>query len=136
MLDFFRSCKVLPLRSNQDIKKIIGLTGDKRQSCELFIPVFGHFDGFLLLFFSIDGVPLLVGVLNQLLGIIMLESVENVPKILSVHGSAFGEPIWEELHEVLVIFHQGEQMFDTELIEIRGIDKLDVFDGEEGFLLE
>ena len=45
--------------------------------------------------------------------------IQHVPKIRSIWNTTFGHLVWEMFHEVVILFHEWPEIFDSELV-IRG----------------
>ena len=66
-----------------------------------------------------------MSVLDQLLHVLFLKSVQNVPEVLSVWHSSLRQFAWKEPHEVLVFLHHGPKREHRQLVVERNVYALD-----------
>ena len=74
-------------------------------------------------------------VLDQLLHVITLKSVEYVEEVLAIRNSALGHLRGEMPHEQLVRLHHRPELHDCELVIDGNIHSLDLIEFQETLLL-
>ena len=113
------------------ISESIELTGDEWLLIKSVYPVLSHFDDLCPLSFAFYSVTLVIGVFDELFGVLGIYGVHNVEKIIPVGKSTFGQLVREVLHEVRRILRLWSQSLCRQLIVHGHVDELDILDGHE-----
>ena len=89
------------------------LTRNERDAVESVPPVISDLDGFLCFCINSRVVALSLRMLNQLLEIFSLESVENIEEIFSIRYSTLGHFGRKIFHDLFVTPHHWPQFDDS-----------------------
>lgn len=119
-------------KRSEHLKTLTRHEGDGR---ELLVPLVGDLDGLLRHGLTRRGVTLLVGVLDQGLGVLGHKSVHYVPKVLAVRAATLGEFRGKVPHEVPVVLHLWPEVEHRQLVEEGHVDSLDHVEWHQSLLL-
>ena len=105
-----------------------------RQGIELLPPLVTDMNGGASILTIIRQTPVVVGCLYEGLGVLKVERVHHVEKVLPVRPSALGKLVREVGHEASVIFELWVELVDAELV-ILGHIYLPLFSKSEKLFL-
>ena len=109
------------------------LTGNKSAGVECVPPVIRDLYDLLLHGFGLHRVALVVCMLDNLVQVVMLESVDHVEEIVPVRHSSLRQLLREVLHQLLVRPHHRPQLDDRELVVHGNGDAPDLIQTQERF---
>ena len=120
------------------IKRVIEfgiLTGGERDGLEPFPPGIRDVDLIVPVVLVLGAVAHVVGIPDEVLEVLILESVEYVEEIIAWRQTVLGVLIGEVLHELGVLLHHGPQLLDAYLIVGRHSHGLDFTESHEQLLI-
>ena len=77
--------------------------------------------------------PLLVGVLDDLLHVVLHQSIHDVEEVRAIRQPAFRELGGKILHKSLRFLHIRPELLDRQLVEHRHVDVLHIIQAHQGF---
>ena len=131
----FRRWIVRPLWSSHTMSYSQTLTRNEWLRLEFLKPALGDLNDLLSVPLSLNWVPLLVSMPDQLWNIVAVLSVHDVEEVVSWRKSPFRIFIWEVPHELRNVLHLGPQAFHAKLVELWHVNELDAFHLIEQLLL-
>ena len=111
------------------------LTGVEVDRPELLRPVLGDLDGLLLVLAPEMILPLKSRMVDDLLQLVFIASIQNVEEICAVNLSALGEAVGEISPQQGIILVLSPKRLDGELRVVRDQYVLDLLHGEKFLLL-
>ena len=86
-------------------------------------PALAHEDSFLLLILLSKGVPLRIGVSDQLSDILIVAGIEDIEEIFAVRKTALRQLVGEVLQEISTGLHLRPQALHADFIKVRNVNK-------------
>ena len=99
------------------------LTGNEGLLIQLLEPALAHEDSFSLLVLLSNGVPLRIGVFDQLSDVLIVASIEDVKKIFSHRKTALRQLVGKVPHEVSAALHLRPQSLHTDFVIVGHVNK-------------
>ena len=126
---------VLPFCSIEYISAAGLLTGDKWYCLQLVPPVIGYRYLVRSAIGVTAGVAHLIRMGDELLGVLMLDSIEHIEEVDSGWQLAPRQSIWEVMHEPGILLHKWPEGVHAQLIVEWHIDGLELITAKKAFLV-
>ena len=97
----------------------MNLTGDERHLVQLWPPLVRDFNAIIVFFIFSCFHTEVVRVLDDVLHVIVMNSIEYIPKVRALRHSTINSDIRDELHELRIVLEFWQELLHWQLVVVR-----------------